>query len=553
MANYQIEDDASDTESYSVKSDESDSISALDKLPVPETVSSFIPRALETQPAHFDPVQSLRRGKSKLKRNASQKSAADPTLVTWDGPKDHSNPKNWPKSKKWTATLLVSCFTFISPVASTMVAPALGDIADEYHITSSIEKILVMSIFLLAYAVGPFLWGPLSEVFGRVRVLQAANIIYLLFNTVCGFAQTKQQMMAFRFLSGIGGSAPQAIGGGVLSDCFRAEDRGSAIAVYSLMPFIGPALGPVAGGYITQYTTWRWVFWSTSIFDAAVQVLALALLPETYPAAILLKKAKELRKQTGNQELHTDREGPDHSMGKIMTKSLARPFIMLCTQPALQLMSLFRAYLYGLMYLVLATFPTVFQQSYDQSVSQASLNYLSLGVGFVGGLQVSGRLQDRTYAYCKRHQIDPCASLFAKANWALPEYRLPLALPFSILVPIGLFIYGWSAQAQAHWFVPNMGACIFAFGLIICFNCAQAYVVDTYNTYAASATGAAAFVRTMAGFSFPLFAPKMYDSLGVGWGNSLLAFVSLGLGIVAPIAMWRWGIWLRSKSTYCVG
>lgn len=122
----------------------------------------------------------------------------------------------------------------------------------------------IVQLITDAPVVGPFLWGPLSEVFGRVRVLQVANLIYLLFNTVCGFAQTKEQMMAFRFLSGIGGSAPQAvglassiidnsgtncicrqIGGGVLSDCFRAEDRGSAIAVYSLMPFIGPALGPV--------------------------------------------------------------------------------------------------------------------------------------------------------------------------------------------------------------------------------------------------------------------------------------------------------------------
>lgn len=133
----------------------------------------------------------------------------------------------------------------------------------------------------------------------------------------------------------------------------------------------------------------------------------------------------------------------------------------------------------------------------------------------------------------------------------LPEYRLPLVLPFSLLVPVGLFIYGWSAERQVHWVVPNLGTCIFAIGLIVCFNCAQAYVVDTYTTYAASATGAAAFVRTMAGFSFPLFAPKMYDVLGVGWGNSLLGFISLGLGVVAPLLLWRFGGWLRSRSTYC--
>lgn len=134
---------------------------------------------------------------------------------------------------------------------------------------------------------------------------------------------------------------------------------------------------------------------------------------------------------------------------------------------------------------------------------------------------------------------------------ALPEYRLPLVLPFSMLIPAGLFIYGWSAERQVHWIVPNLGTCIFAIGLIVCFNCAQAYVVDTYTTYAASATGAAAFLRTMAGFSFPLFAPKMYDAFRVGWGNSLLGFISLGLGVVAPLVLWRFGGWLRSKSTYC--
>lgn len=146
---------------------------------------------------------------------------------------------------------------------------------------------------------------------------------------------------------------------------------------------------------------------------------------------------------------------------------------------------------------------------------------------------------------------DTVRSLDHDPTKGLPEYRLPLVLPFSLLIPIGLFTYGWSAERQVHWVVPNIGTCIFAIGLIVCFNCAQAYVVDTYTTYAASATGAAAFVRTMAGFSFPLFAPKMYDALGVGWGNSLLGFVSLFLGFVAPVVLWRFGGWLRSKSTYC--
>lgn len=332
---------------------------------------------------------------SKLIRSSTRHSVKDPHLVTWDGPDDPENPHNWPKHRRWASTILIAMFAFIAPMASTMVAPALDTIADELDVESDVEKFLLMSIFLLAFAIGPFVWGPMSEVFGRVRVMQCANLIFLLFNTVCGFAKTKQQMMAFRFLSGIGGSAPQAIGGGILSDCFRAGDRGAATAIYSLMPFLSPAVAPIMGGYLSQYNAWRWVFWATSIFDGLVQVACFFLLKETFAPAILAKKAAHLKKLTGNQELHTKWQGPDHSMKKLIMKSLVRPLIMLGTQPALQAMALFRAYQYGLMYLVLATFNRVFEGAYNQSVGRASLNYLSLGVGFVIGLQISGVMQDK--------------------------------------------------------------------------------------------------------------------------------------------------------------
>lgn len=525
--------------------------------------------------------------------------ASNPDLVTWENSEDPANPLNWPRHRKWTSTVLIAGFAFIAPMASTIVAPALPDIATEFNIRQdSAEEFLVMSIFLLAFAIGPFLWGPLSEVFGRVRVMQGANMIFLLFNTICGFAKTKQQMMAFRFLSGIGGSAPQAIGGGIISDCFRAGDRGTAVAIYSLMPFISPAIAPIMGGYLTQYSTWRWAFWGTSILDLMLQIACLFLLKETFAPAIMAKKVAALKQQTGNQRLHTQWQGPDDTTKELIMKSLIRPFIMLTTQPALQAMTLYRAYQYGLMYLVFATFPMVFEQSYNQDPGRASLNYLSLGVGFVTGLQFSKSLQDKIYNWCRVRQIDPSASIVAKDTWSplrnlrhrsatdanaplsaagtesgipreptvgrsntesfsrdptegLPEYRLPLLVPFSLFIPIGLFMYGWAAQDRVHWIVPNIGCVIFAMGLIVCFNCAQAYVVDTYTTYSASATGAAAFVRTMAGFSFPLFAPNMYNALGVGWGNSVLGFIALTFGLVAPILLWRWGGWLRSKSTYC--
>ena len=71
------------------------------------------------------------------------------------------------------------------------------------------------------------------------------------------------------------------IGGGVLGDLFTPETRGRAIAIYSLAPLLGPVIGPLTGAWIAERSTWRWVFWSTSIVDAAVQVAGMFFLKES--------------------------------------------------------------------------------------------------------------------------------------------------------------------------------------------------------------------------------------------------------------------------------
>jgi len=126
-------------------------------------------------------------------------------------------------------------------------------------------------------------------------------------------------------------------------------------------------------------------------------------------------------------------------------------------------------------------------------------------------------------------------------------------IPGSLLVPIGLFIYGWTAQYRTHWIGPNIGAAIFAAGVIVGFQCIQTYLVDSYVRYAASAIGAATVLRSSAGFGFQLFAPYMYAALDYGWGNSLLGFIALGLGIPAPFLLWFFGKKLRERSTLAAG
>jgi hypothetical protein len=139
----------------------------------------------------------------------------------------------------------------------------------------------------------------------------------------------------------------------------------------------------------------------------------------------------------------------------------------------------------------------------------------------------------------------------AHSRHPLPYWHFYLRLevsPLPHLITMPLLITH-STQYHAHWIAPNIGAVIVAIGLIIGFQCSQAYTTDVYQArYAASAASVGAFLRTMCGFSFPLFAPKMYETLGLGWGNSLLAFLTLGVGIVGPLGLWVYGERLRKMS-----
>ncbi|KKK14522.1 MFS multidrug transporter, partial [Aspergillus ochraceoroseus] len=452
----------------------------------------------------LDLEANTRQGTSGLENTRtaqSTRSWADRKLVTWTSPHDPENPKNWPMRKKWVTVIMVSSFTFISPVTSSMVAPALAALAADLHITSSVISQLTLSIFVLAYAVGPLFLGPLSEIYGRVIVLQLSNLFYLVFNIACGVSRTKVQMIVFRFLAGLGGSAPLAIGGGVLSDCFIPEQRGKSMAIYSLAPLLGPAIGPIAGGFIAENTTWRWVFYATSIADGVIQVAGFFLLNETYGPKILRDRAKKIRAETNDPAYQTEIERQGKPLSEVLRTALVRPFRLLGTQPIVQALALYLAYTYGLMYLVLSTFPTLWTSPdyYNESTGIGGLNYIAIGLGFWGGSQICAPLNDRIYRRLK-----------ARNNGVgRPEFRVPLLVVAAFMTPAGLFIYGWTAQKHTHWIGPDIGAFLFGMGTIVAFQCAQTYMVDAYTRFAASALAASACMRSLAGFGFPLFAPYM--------------------------------------------
>ena len=280
---------------------------------------------------------------------------------------------------------------------------------------------------------------------------------------------------------------------------FRAKDRGKAVAIYSWSPILAPVVGAIVGAFLAEHTTWRWAFYTGSLLDAAIQILGLIFLEETYPPLILRRRKQKLMKQTSNRKYHTEFDYLDESTGKVLATNLIRPFKLLGTQPIVQVLALYNAFLYGIIYILYADFINVWTDIYDEPIEIAGLNYISLAIGSALAAECCTLVNDRIY---RRLSL----KTHGKGR---PEYRIPIMVPGTIVLCVGLFLFGWGAGQRMHWIVPNIGCAMFVCGALACTISVNAYVVDTYGRYSASALAAVSTIRCLFGFTFPLFAPYL--------------------------------------------
>lgn len=159
--------------------------------------------------------------------------------------------------------------------------------------------VLTISLFVAGYCVGPIIWGPLSESYGRRPVFIGSFFVYTCFQVGCALSKNTASILVFRFLGGTFAAAPLTNSGALLADIWDGDNRGRAMSLFALAPFVGPSVGPIVSGFIqVSGTSWRWVFWILTIFAGVCLALIIIFVPETYAPKILAQKAKRLRKDT---------------------------------------------------------------------------------------------------------------------------------------------------------------------------------------------------------------------------------------------------------------
>ncbi|PWY65698.1 MFS general substrate transporter [Aspergillus heteromorphus CBS 117.55] len=450
----------------------------------------------------------------------SDSELTDSNVVDWDGPNDPHNPRNWPVWRRAMLVGIIASVVFSTSIASSAIAPAVPQIMSEFHSSNEEIGTLVVTIELLGNGIGPLFMGPMSELIGRRTIYNGANLGFSAFSIGCALTPSLGGLVVMRFLQGFFASCSINNAGGTISDLVSIHHRGFAMSMYSAGFLLGPAVGPVAGSFLAAAKGWRWVFWLLLILNGTIGIICALAYPETYAPVILERKAKTLRKKTGNVGLYAK----GHQQIPLRTafqRAISRPIKMLLFCPVVTGLAVYNAVVYGFTYLLFSTFSVVFEDQYRYSEGRLGLVYLGLAIGFLISLSIASVVNDRTHARLSR-----------KHGVAKPEYRLDSLMYGAIAIPIGYFIYGWTAEKDVDSAVPIVATGLVGFGVMFTFIPYNVYMIDAYTKYAASAIAAGNILRSLSAALLPMAGIPLYDHLGYGWGNSLLAFVSLGLGVM---------------------
>ncbi|OOF99641.1 hypothetical protein ASPCADRAFT_503632 [Aspergillus carbonarius ITEM 5010] len=460
----------------------------------------------------------------------------DDSFVHWNGPNDPQNPMNWSSVQKWLTIGLISISSFNVSMVSTVFAPGVPEVLQEFNIHNSSISSLMISIYVMGSAIGPLVLTPLTEISGRLPMTHIANFLFAVAAVVCATSVNTGMLIASRFVMGIASSVPVTVGGGFVADMMPMEKRGTAMTIWTVGPLMGMVTGPIFGGFIVQNVGWRWTIWLEAILGGVIAIASLIFLRETYAPTLLQRKAKKLQKETGRH--YRTEYDTDKTLGQIIWVSLSRPVKFLCLSPIVLIVSLYSSVTYSYMYILFTTFTGVFENVYGFTPGEAGLGYLGLGLGFCFGQITVGYYSDR---YLKKQE---------KLHGTMkPEDRLPPLVLGCALVPIGLFWYGWAAEYRVHWIVPITGTFFVGAGIYYVHLVTQVYLIDSYTLYAASAVSAELALRCIFGATIPLAADPLYDALGLGWGNSLLGFIALAF---APSAFFllKYGERIRTNPKF---
>ncbi|CAJ0633812.1 10517_t:CDS:2 [Entrophospora sp. SA101] len=289
-----------------------------------------------------------------------------------------------------------------------------------------------------------------------------------------------------RGLQSFGASAMLSIGAGVIGDLYTTYERGTAYGFFYMAYWTGPLLGPMIGGYFTEYTSWRWIFWFLTILGGINLLLVMIFVPETSTS-------------------------PNDHNKNIKSKHRFNPLapLKLLCYPSGTLMIIYICIVTSITQLQFISVPVNFAIRYHLASSQIGLLFFVPGFGFMIGSFIGGRYSDLVMRQAKD-----------KRGTTHPETRIHSAWICAVLILTSYLIYGWLVEKEFYMAGPLIA---WFFGTQVIYNSMSTYLVDVFSSQSASIIALSNCICLLAAGTLSILASTIETRLGTGWAFTLLS------------------------------
>ncbi|KAF4219056.1 hypothetical protein CNMCM5878_003911 [Aspergillus fumigatiaffinis] len=369
------------------------------------------------------------------------------------GKRTREDPQIWSTKSKIFHTVVPCLAAFLSTFGASVLEPAVTDVMAEFCVGRT-QATLCITIYTLGLAIGPLVFAPISEYYGRRWVYIPAISSVLAFSAGAAAARDFAIFLVCRFCSGFSCSAGIAVGGGTVADIWpRGKQRATASLLFVLAPFLALTLGPTAGAYVLhiQHANWRWTQW----------MMVFLCLPLWLMFVLMRETSGERPPHDANDRWERIRLSP---------RSFYLPFKFLFTDYIILSLTVYTSFSYAAVFSYFSSLQYVLILDYGFHTRQASLGLLSLMVGYFCAIILCVVLE---IAMTSSEEKSPSKVL-------QPEKRLYAGVIGGLLMCLAEIWFALAARPGGSWVNLVATGIPLGCGVFALFLSAVAYIIDIY-------------------------------------------------------------------------
>ncbi|KAG1809824.1 MFS general substrate transporter [Suillus plorans] len=501
---------------------------------------------------------------------SSPKSSNEPIKLDIEHAVVKDDPRIWSDTKKNVVVFIISGASVITGLCANIQNPANAQIEQQLH-TSSGDISLSLSLSILIQGSFPMIWSAISEIKGRKMVYLFSLVLFTLGSVIVAVSRTIGFVISMRVLQSIGASAVLTIGATTLADIYEPHQRGKMMGIYYSAPLVGPSLGSIIGGALTQGLGWRAIFWFLAIWGGLMFLAFLFLFKDTFRKERSMTYQDVLKRRLREQQSSEVKDGSRNISEKelqvndedqtssndieaqptVIPASAVRevqlsiadvnpfpPYLSIISRKNNIAILTASGLVYAFGFSIMYTCARTLSMYYNYDALKTGLVLLSYGIGSISGSMLGGRWSDRTLARLKA----------ANGGISFPEMRLESTKVAMVWLPLSVIGYGWVCQERVN--VAAMCVMLFLAGFLSIWIYAStlAYIVDANTGRSSTAVAANGSFRGLFAFVATEIAVPLQDSIGDGGLYTLWAGLMVITNCIILLVLYKGRKWREASA-----